>query len=133
MKIQKISQDKWAIYACADDDETCPVIEFLTEMHDQKNARKMLALLKERAPIIGLIFNENISKQLRDDIYEYKVGHKKGTKLRVLYFTDAGRIIVCTSAFEKTSKTREDLIDEAVELKNQYIRDKENNNIQIIE
>ncbi len=46
--------------------------------------------------------NNTKAKYLEDDIWELKVGPKRGAKLRVLYFHGNSSRIVCTNAFTKT-------------------------------
>lgn len=72
-------------------------------------------------------------KSLGDGIYEFLRGPKKGPKLRVLWFYDKGRVIICTHAFWKDQRTVPDEITRAVKLKSSYLAAKKAGDISIRE
>lgn len=89
-----------------------------------------MVLNLERAAQTGPPKNKEKSSPLRDKIFEFK--HKR---LRILYFYDAGRLIVCTHHFTKKTNgsTPQDQINHAVECRNHYFADKRQRNIQFIQ
>lgn len=70
------------------------------------------------------------STKLRDGIFEFRTGPKKGPKLRVFYFYDAGKMVICTHSVWKREAVPEE-IDRAVALKNRYFLAKNRGAIEI--
>lgn len=70
------------------------------------------------------------SKQLPDGILEFRTGPKKGPKLRVFYFYDAGKMVICTHSVWKREAVPEE-IDRAVARKNRYLLAKERGQLEI--
>lgn len=135
MYLLKLGQDKWTVYAYADSDGNSEVLDFLASLSgDDKNlAAKMLANLNEYVPQYGpQKTNENFCKKLRDHTFEFKRGHKRGVKIRVLFFYDKNYIVVCTCGFLKTNKTPQNLIDKNERIRKIYLKDKAKNNIIVI-
>jgi len=94
---------------------------------------RMLALLRQQIPSSGPPHNEEISKQLDGDIYEFRRTPNRGPALRVLWFYDEGKVIVCTHGFWKTTqKTPSAEIQKAQQLRKDYLRAKRSNSIRII-
>lgn len=87
----------WTVYAACSDRGDCQFLEFLEGLGPNLEAAgdKLLALLEHVAQN-GPRLNTNLSHQLRGDIYEFIKG-----RIRVLYFCERGRIIVCTHALIK--------------------------------
>ena len=93
---------------------------------------RLLADLKETIPERGPLRNTEASKPLRDKILELREPTSHGGTLRVLYFYDAGHVIVCVNAcLKKTNKTPDDLIDAAVALRAAYFEAKEQGRLRI--
>lgn len=109
----------------------CPLLEFLAEA-EQKWPDEWAKLAKrmERAADHGPPRNEEQCKQLAGDIYEFKT---RGG-LRVLWFYEAGRMIICTHGFRKNvQKTPRQEIRRAQEWKAKYDVAKRQRRIKIIE
>jgi Phage derived protein Gp49-like (DUF891) len=94
-----------------------------------KHRETMLGLLKSEVPRNGPpSHNKNMSSPLRDDIFEFKAGPRKGRKLRVFWFYDAGnptipRRIICTHhVLKQSAKAHPDDIQHAVRVRKEYIR-----------
>jgi phage-related protein len=93
----------------------------------------MLALLCRQLPTSGPPHNEEISKQLDGDIYEFRKTPTRGPALRVLWFYDEGKIVVCTHGFWKTTRrTPEAQIEKAQKLRREYLLAKRAKALRII-
>ena len=65
------------------------------------------------------------SKDLGDGIFEFRRRPSSGAHLRVLWFYDRGRIVVCTHAFVKAGKkTPPREIEKAQRIRERYLREK---------
>lgn len=117
MQVVKIASVHWTILAVCDQSDECLVLSLLEDLAngnrtEQSLATKMFSLLREFVPertTNPRVTNENMSKKLEDDLFEFKRGSKKGPKVRVLYFYESGRTIVCTHAFLKSTQTTPEL------------------------
>lgn len=87
----------WTVYAACSDRGDCQLLEFLEGLGPnlEATADQVWALLGHVAQS-GPRLNSNLSHQLRGDIYEFIKG-----RIRVLYFCERGRVIVCTHALIK--------------------------------
>jgi hypothetical protein len=80
------------IYAL-EENGNCDLIDFLENVNASEAARRYLDWTKDR----GLITNEEQSKKLENGIAYFRT---RGG-VRLFYFTDANRILVCTNAYTK--------------------------------
>jgi len=98
MRLRVIVRAEWLIVTPVDARGGCPVQRFLEELGRDATAehRQVLARLRELAKR-GRITDERKVRHLGDGIYELKT---RGG-VRVLYFVDEGRAIVCTDALRK--------------------------------
>lgn len=88
----------------------------------------MLALL-ERVVMGGPPHNTDISHKIEGDIWEFIQG-----RLRVFYFFDEGKVVVCTHGLvKKTQKTPKSDIKIAVRVREQYFAAKRQGNLVIEE
>lgn len=93
----------------------------------------MHILLAQDLPAHGPSHNEDISKYLDGSIYEFRKTPRRGPALRVLWFYDAGRIVVCTHGFWKTTpRTPLAELDKARRLRIDYLFAKRRNALRII-
>ena len=94
MVLYPISSGIWEVYAVCDDNGNCAVLDELVRLEggnktDKSLAAKMRHLLEQWVPTRmdgPRTHNENISKKLADNIFEFKKGQKKGPKIRVFWF-----------------------------------------------
>ncbi len=135
MILSIISKDKWTVLAVAKDDGEVPLLEFLSDETKSKKAKEnMLSTLVEYVPTHGTPKDENKCKYLRDHILEFKTGSNKGPKVRVLFFYDKGKVIVCSHGFLKdTQKTNPDEIDKAIQIRENYLEAQKNKKLTIKE
>jgi phage-related protein len=73
--------------------------------------------------------NIEISHQIKGKLFEFIQG-----RLRVLWFYDEGRLIICTSGFiKKGQKTPRNEIEHAIQVMNEYFEDKKRGEIKVCE
>lgn len=103
MDVHVIVRAAWLIVAPVDARGSCPVRRFLEQLHRDAPAEhhQVMGGLRVLADC-GRITNERRVRHLGDGIYELKT---RGG-IRVLYFVDEGRVVVCTDAVRKP-KTRQ--------------------------
>ena len=66
-------------------------------------------------------------------IYEFRKTPKRGAALRVLWFYDEGKVVVCTHGFWKTTpRTARVEIEKAQRLRSEYLLAKRRNSLRII-
>lgn len=127
MKLVRIKRVVWDVLAIADRRERTVWDELREDPHP--HARKMRALIQNIA-LHGPPHDQRKSKKLRDDIFEFRTGPKKGPKLRVFYFYDAGKMVICTHSVWKREAVPEE-IDRAVAWKNRYLLARERGELEI--
>lgn len=131
MRIRRLLQGQsFTVYAACDARNDCELVEFLDGLgaNLQDDADHMLELL-ERVSKNGPPRNKDICHQIQGDIYEFIK-----RRLRVLWFYDEGRVIVCTHGFMKdTQKTPKAEIAKADHIREQYFAAKARNDIEIEE
>jgi phage-related protein len=128
MHLLLVSKGFYTVYAVAKSRERCELLEFLEGLGQtlQKDSDRMLALLS-RAATEGPPRNTEISHQIKGKLFEFIQG-----RVRVLWFYDEGRLIICTGGFVKRGrKTPRGEIDHAIQLMNDYFGDKKKAQIQI--
>ncbi len=128
MNLLLVSKGFYTVYAVAKSRERCELLEFLEGLGQtlQKDSDRMLALLG-RVAMEGPPRNTEISHQIKGKLFEFIQG-----RLRVLWFYDEGRLIICTGGFvKKGRKTPRGEIDHAIQLMDDYFEDKKKAQIQI--
>jgi phage-related protein len=106
----------------------CELLEFLQglEPNLQKDCDRVLALFGKVARE-GPPRNEEISHQIKGKLFEFIQG-----RLRVLWFYDEGRLIICTGGFvKKGQKTPRSEIEHAIQVMSEYFEDKKRGEIRI--
>jgi len=129
MVLFEIAKGGYTVCAIGRDKQHCQLLDFLSNIGQnlQKDGDRLLALL-ERTSQRGSPRNTEISHQIKDKIFEFVQG-----SLRVLWFYDEGKLIVCTQGFiKKSRKTPTSEIELAVSTRQKYLADKEKNSIKII-
>lgn len=100
MQTLEIRRDRWTVLALCSRRGDCPLLRFLAELEGdlERDGRRMLALL-DRVSQHGPPRNVDVSHQVGDGIWEFIQG-----RLRVLWFYDSGRLVVCSHGFVKKSR-----------------------------
>ena len=131
MRVRRLIQGQsFTVYAACDARGDCDLVEFLDGLgaNLQSDGDHMLELL-ERVSISGPPRNNDICHQIQGDIYEFIK-----RRLRVLWFYDEGRVIVCTHGFIKdTQKTPKAEIAKADRIREKYFAAKAQNGLEIEE
>jgi phage-related protein len=121
MRLIRLGHQQWTVLAVMDRGDGCAVLDLL--MNSGAPGERLLADLKESVPERGPPMNNTeATKVLRDKILEFREPVKKGGTLRVLYFYDKGRVVVCVNGIlKKSDKTPDDLIDTAIRIRREYL------------
>ena len=109
-------------------DGVCEMEHFLSEIErkDEASASSLLTLL-ERSSIHGPPLNKEKSRDVGGEIFEFKA-----KQIRVCYFYDANRMIICTHGFHKpTKKVQNNEIKAAKKLRQKYFEEKSNGLVKI--
>ena len=98
IRLRVIMRFEWTVLGVVDRRGRCALADFLVGLAERpgKDASQVLALIA-RVAACGPPRNERRSRQLEGPIYEFKT--RSG--IRIPYFYDEGRIIVCTEALRK--------------------------------
>jgi hypothetical protein len=133
MKLWRLGRIQWTVLAALDNRGECPVIQLLND--SGAPGERMLADLLESIPQRGPpMRNLEVSKHLRDKIYEFRESVTRGGTLRLLWFYDEGRVVVCTNGvLKKGDKTPDGLIDAAIEIRKAYFVSKFNKSLDIVD
>jgi phage-related protein len=129
MKLREVISDQWRILAICNERGDCQLEEFLGSFRDPASgAIKMMALLKWTSRH-GAPTNRQRSNTLGDEIFELKSG-----SLRVLYFYDADRLIICSHGFvKKTQKCPSSEKAAAAACRRRYFEAKRNGELVIVD
>lgn len=129
MILFEIAKAGYAVYAIGKDEQHCQLLDFLGTIGSnlEKDRDRILALLK-RVAQKGPPRNTEISHQIKNEIFEFIQG-----RLRVLWFYDEGKIIVCTHGFiKKSRKTPVAEIEQALSAWDRYFEHKKKGPFKII-
>jgi phage-related protein len=119
MHLIRLGKSRWEVVALCDQRGSCPVLDFLGGLDKSLRSlcNRMLGLLREYVTYHGPPRSIERCRHLEDGIWEFKTG-----QLRVLWFYDQDRVIVCTHGFmKKTRKTPRREIRQAKELRERYL------------
>jgi phage-related protein len=129
MKLMIISTGAFKVFAACSDDGRCHLLRFLDDLEGpaRMDAHRMLRMLK-RVSLEGLPARYEINHRLAEGISQLRQG-----RIRVLYFCDRDRIIVCTHGFIKRSqKTPAGEIGRALDIWSRYREEKTSGAIEVI-
>jgi phage-related protein len=102
MRLVRLGWLMWDVIAIAEDNGHSVREELEAIDPGYRHAETMRVLLSESVPRNGPPAHNSLRcGPLGDDIFEFKAGPERGKKLRVLWFYDEGRLVVCTHSFMK--------------------------------
>jgi phage-related protein len=129
MKPREVARDRWLVLAVCGERGDCQLMEFLgSRAAGASEAAKMMSRLRWVAAN-GPSSSGEISKNLGDHIFELKT-----TSLRVLYFYDEGRVVVCSHGFVKrTQKCPPNERSTAVIRRQRYLMEKKHGELVIVD
>ncbi|MBU1206172.1 MAG: type II toxin-antitoxin system RelE/ParE family toxin [Proteobacteria bacterium] len=129
MILVEICRGVYKIFALGDSPNRCQLLDFLDDLESnlQKDGDRVLALLK-RVAREGPPKNPDICHQIGNKIYQFSQG-----RLRVIWFYDEGKMIICTQGFiKKTPRTPQGEISNAKLAMKSYFEAKKSGLIEII-
>jgi hypothetical protein len=131
MKLCLMSRDLWTVLAVYVDEERCDVLDFADQLQrddPREYARLMRAF--DRLSASGPPRNVRRSRALAHRIFELKT---QGS-VRVLFFFDEGRVVVCSEAMSKPKERGLALaIERAARTRWRYLNDKRRGALRILE
>lgn len=121
MRLKIVRKKEWTVLACCSDRGDCELLQFFggLEGRFQNDRDRMLQLLDRVAahPQGPRLLDDGVSHALRGEIWEFIRG-----SIRVFWFYDEGRVVVCSHAIVKRSQTiRSQDIDHARDLRDRYL------------
>ena len=130
MFLRVVERGVWTVFAVSDQRGHCPLQEFIDRLRivNQAEFRRAIALLGMTAAN-GPPRNEAKSRRLAKGIYELKT---RGG-IRIPYFVDEGRVIICTEAIMKPKGTElRKIIRRSELMRESYFRAKSAGALEII-
>ncbi len=128
MRLRRVRKGHWDVVAVCGPRGECLLLDFLTSLEAQlePDGRSMLRLLSSVAEQ-GPPHNVEISHKIAGDIWELIA-----RRLRVLWFYDQGRLVVCSHGFVKrTRKTPVKEIDKAQAMFDAYRNAKRSGSLKV--
>lgn len=121
----------WRVFAICSERHDCDLLDFLHDLppNFRKSGDQLLALLTHVARSGPMLLPDDICHQIAPDIFQLEKG-----RLRVSWFYDEGKMIICCRAFiKKTQKTPRPELDYAKALRTRYFAEKKRRTITILE
>lgn len=136
MRIVRIGQGTWTVYATCVGTGACPVLELIDEL-EPKRGNKVLADLRGYVPESTPAhwakskFSEKLSGC--DDLYEFRWPFSGGGTPRVIWFYDDKKVVVCAYGVNKKGKLRNAEIKLADKARKDYFAAKRDDDLDIID
>lgn len=130
MKLIKLHEGQYTVHAVCDRQGEAELLQFLEGLGaNYRSSRDGMLNLLERCAEHGPPRNADLKHHLDDGIFELIKG-----QLRVLFFTDAGKLIICSHGFlKKSRKVPKKDIDAAKQARKHYQDAREANQLEIME
>ena len=121
----------WRVFAICSERHDCELLDFLGNVPPnlRKSGDQLLALLAYVAEYGPRLLPDDTCHQIAPDIFQFEKG-----RLRVSWFYDEGKMIVCCRGFiKKTQKTPRHELDYAKAQRAKYFDEKKRRPIPILE
>jgi len=131
MRLRYVQHGVWTILTVCNDRGGCPVQEFIDrlETDSQSDYDQVMAQLRWAA-VNGPPRNDEKSRPLADKIFEFKT---RGG-IRIPYFYDKDRLVICTEAMRKPKKTElRAVITRALATRERYFEAKRRGAVEMIQ
>lgn len=131
IRLRVIKRGRWTVLGVCDERGDCRVATFLDEINsvggaDAHQMQALIAIVARNGPPR----NERRSRRLDGPIYELKT--RSG--IRIPYFYDDGRVVVCTEALRKPKQAElRRVIQRAAATHARYLRAKQRNALVVTE
>ncbi|HKV11893.1 MAG TPA: type II toxin-antitoxin system RelE/ParE family toxin [Thermoanaerobaculia bacterium] len=97
--LKLIARGAWTLYAVCSSDKRCPLEEFLADQSEFGGDKDRMLRRMEEIAVRGPYYLPDISHQIEGEIRQTEQG-----RVRVLWFFDKGRLILCSHGFIKSSQ-----------------------------
>ena len=131
MRLRCVQHGVWMILTVCNDRGGCPVQEFIDrlETDSQSDYDQVMAQLRWAA-VNGPPRNDKKSRPLADKIFEFKT---RGG-IRIPYFYDQDRLVICTEALRKPKKTElRAVIARALAARERYVEAKRRGAVEMVQ
>ena len=100
MRLRRVRRARWDVLAICGPRGDCPLLDFLEDLEGQlaEDGRALLRLFAFAAEQ-GPPHNVEVSHKIAGEIWEFIAG-----RLRVLWFYEAGRLVICSHGFVKRTR-----------------------------
>jgi len=136
MKLGRIGQQTWTVYAACGDDGSCPLLDFIASL-DTKRGAKVLRDLRvyvptsEPADWVRARFSAALVGS--DGIFEFRWPTRGGGTPRVFWFYDEGRVIICSHGLDKKGAMPQPELRLAEQVRRAYLAAKADGRLEILE
>lgn len=134
MRLEVIVDGRWRICSpILGNKEDCTFVEFVDSLgaNLQKKVGGLLAMMEQHSQHGSASFNVAQCHYVdqREQIYQYSKG-----RLRLFWFEDAGRVVICTHGIVKSDqRTPKREIERAIDIKRRYMTAKAEARISFVE
>jgi len=97
LAVRKIKSGNAFSICALQENNRCDLVEFLSEVDDMTRARLVRTI--ERIADFGPLKNLDVVKPLGNKLFEMKISW-----VRIVFFYDEAKLIICTHAFRKDSQ-----------------------------
>ena len=131
LRLRQVEASAWSILAICDERGACQVQEFMHRLEtDSPGDFDQITAQLRRTAVSGPPQNDRKSRPLADKLFEFKT--RRG--IRIPYFYDEGRVIICTEAMRKPKKAElRAVIKRAQAQRTRYFEAKRNQAVVIIQ
>lgn len=99
LRLKLITRGAWTLYAVCSPEGRCPLEEFLADRSELGGDKDRMLRRMEEIAVRGPYYLPDISHQIEGEIRQTEQG-----RVRVLWFFDKGRLIICSHGFIKGSQ-----------------------------